>query len=295
MNPNALQHFRIWPRAGVVVAFALALVVYGQPAHGQTDHNLHRAADDATDGSLDDQITELRAQVARLQARLDQGHQANAASSHSDTGGGMGSMKGKAGMQGMSMKGTEGMPKMDMMGGMQGKDQSPMQGSSMQGMGMMGMEGMQMMGRMGKKGSGPPPMIQSALPAFPGSSHLYHIGATGYFLDHTQHITLNRDQQTTLNQIKERVLLAQATTNRQIEQAEQELWVLTGTDGPDVRTIEAKVREIEKLKGDQRLGFIHAVGEAARVLTDEQIEVLVGEKGSTEQQAATSQPAHTSH
>jgi len=85
-------------------------------------------------------------------------------------------------------------------------------------------------------------------------------------------------------------LLAQATADRQIGQAEQELWVLTGTDEPDVTRIEAKVREIENLKGGQRMAFIRAVGEAARGLTDEQRKVLVGEM-SPVSQTATSQPA----
>jgi hypothetical protein len=34
--------------------------------------------------------------------------------------------------------------------------------------------------------------------------------------------------------------------------------------------LERKVRDIEKLKGDQRIAFIRSVGEAARVLTDDQ-------------------------
>ena len=51
-------------------------------------------------------------------------------------------------------------------------------------------------------------MPQSALPGFPGASHLYHIGATGFFLDHPEHITLSADQQVALNKIKDQALLA---------------------------------------------------------------------------------------
>jgi Spy/CpxP family protein refolding chaperone len=54
------------------------------------------------------------------------------------------------------------------------------------------------------------------------------------------------------------------------------LWELTAADQPDAAKIEAKVREVEKLRGDQRLAFIRAVGEAAQVLTDEQRKVLLG-------------------
>jgi hypothetical protein len=44
---------------------------------------------------------------------------------------------------------------------------------------------------------------QSALPGFPAASHIYHIGATGFFLDHAQHINLSAEQQVQLNKIKE--------------------------------------------------------------------------------------------
>jgi hypothetical protein len=36
------------------------------------------------------------------------------------------------------------------------------------------------------------------------------------------------------------------------------------------------VREIEKLRADQRLTFIRAVGEAANLLTDDQRKLLIG-------------------
>ena len=54
------------------------------------------------------------------------------------------------------------------------------------------------------------------------------------------------------------------------------MWQLTAADSPDETKIEAKTREIEKLRGDQRLAFIRAVGEAAKVLTPEQQQVLLG-------------------
>ncbi len=37
------------------------------------------------------------------------------------------------------------------------------------------------------------------------------------------------------------------------------------------------MKEIEKLRGDQRLAFIRAVGEAAKILTDEQRTALLGQ------------------
>ena len=132
----------------------------------------------------------------------------------------------------------------------------------------------------------------SRLPGFPGGSHLYHIGASGFFLDHPQHITLTVEQQTLLNGIKEKALLDRASSARRIQDAEQELWALTAAEAPDVVKIEAKVRAIEKLGGDQRLAVIRAVGEAARVLTAEQQAALLGMKPSAvSKPAAQSMPA----
>lgn len=148
---------------------------------------------------------------------------------------------------------------------------------------MGGMCCMKMMGSMGpskmatKKGMGGMKM-SSALPGFPGMSHLYHIGSTGFFLDHPTHITLTSDQQMTLNRMKEKATLDQSEADRKIAEAEQQMWQLTAADSPDADKIEAQTREIEKLRADQRLAFIHAVGEAAKVLTPEQQQLLLGTK-----------------
>jgi len=172
-------------------------------------------------------------------------------------------------MGGMGMKKKAGMG-MKKMGGMEMKKKAGMGMGPMSGQGM---SGMAMMGQM--KGMGQMQM-PSALPGFAGASHIYHIGATSFFLDHSQHITLGQEQQIKLQKIKEKVLLGQATFDRWISQAEQELWVLTSSDRPDAAKIETKIREIGKLGADKRIAYIRAVGEAARVLTDEQRETLVG-------------------
>ena len=138
-----------------------------------------------------------------------------------------------------------------------------------------GMSGGGMMDMMGMGGGGGS-MIQSALPGFPGASHLYHIGATDFFLDHPQHIALTTGQQSSLNKAREQALLAKGTSDRAIQQAEQELWTLTAADQPDAMKIEAKLAEIGKLHGDQRLSFIRAVGDASKILTDEQRKILTG-------------------
>jgi hypothetical protein len=138
--------------------------------------------------------------------------------------------------------------------------------------GMMGM--MDMMGMSG--GGSMAAMPQSALPGFPGASHLYHIGGTGFFLDHPHHITLTTEQQAALNKAKEQALLAKNTADRAVEQSEQGLWALTAADQPDATKIEAKIREVEKLRGDERLAFIRAVGDASKLLTEGQRKILTG-------------------
>ena len=74
-------------------------------------------------------------------------------------------------------------------------------------------------------------------------------------------------------------------------QAEQELWQLTAADQPDAAKVEAKIREIEKLRGDERLNFIRAVGEAARLLTPEQTKQLLGQLPPAMPQPAASPAA----
>ncbi len=132
-----------------------------------------------------------------------------------------------------------------------------------------------MMGNMGASGSAPTAML-SDLPGFPGASHIYHVGATGFFLSYAAAIKLTTNQQAALNGIRQKSIGDMAASQRQIDQAEQELWVLTSSDQPDSMAIEMKVRAIETLKSDQRIAFIRSVGEAARVLTDEQRAVLLG-------------------
>jgi Spy/CpxP family protein refolding chaperone len=192
---------------------------------------------------------------------------------------GMGMMGGETGMGQSGMGSRRGM---GMMGaGMPGDDTATMDGDGMMGMGAMGRAKRMGMAHM---------KMTSSLPGFPGISHLYHIGAEGFFLDHVEHITLSADQRKKLNRIKEKALLGASSCERKVEEAEQELWELTASDTPDAAAIEAKVREIEKLRGDQRLAFIRAVGEAAKVLTDDERQTLAGTAAD-----AASRPRTTKH
>lgn len=158
--------------------------------------------DTKTSMIIGQQLVELRGNMARLEAVLEQGHQGSVPLVNTRMG--MGSRK-------MGMGSSQGMPRMEM-------------------------KNMGMMGNMGRrKGQ----MSGSALPGFPGASHLYHVGSTDFFLDHGEHIVLTQQQQMALNQIKEQALLSQANFDRQAEQAEQELWTLTSSDQPDIQRIEA--------------------------------------------------------
>ena len=137
---------------------------------------------------------------------------------------------------------------------------------------------------------------RSRLPGFPGTSHLYHVGATGFFLDHPEHITLSTEQQAVLNRIKEKALLERSSSERRIDDAEQEIWTLTAADSPDAGKIEARVRSTEKLRSDQRMAFISAVGEAAKVLMPDQRAALLGTKPPMGSPApADSKPAAMPH
>ena len=241
------------------------------------------------DAALKQQISELQAKIKQLEAALPAHSPQVTTSPTMPQMNASPKMTPAASMPGMTpgavtTPGAMGMGDMGMGGGMPKTPSSsgPMTGNGMSGMtAMMGMMN-QMMG-MGAMPPGsqsmpasPPKIPQSALPGFPGVSHLYHIGSTGFFLDHAEHISLSTDQQAALNKIKEQALAAKTSADRQIEQAELEMATLTSVDQPDITKIEAKVRNMEKLRTDERLAFIRAVGEAANLLTDDQRKILTG-------------------
>lgn len=278
-----LNNLRVGKRSRrtILVLFMLLGFTPLSPVYSQSttfsppQHQGNRDTDNSR--TINQQLVELRGNIARLEAALEQDHRESVplvnTQMEMDP---MGCGEGGCGQpsSGMKIGKMSGMEKgvMGTMGQMGMGSRKVGMGSG-QGMPRMEMENMGMMGKMGtRKGR----MSGSALPGFPGASHLYHIGGTEFFLDHKERITLTPQQELAINQIKEQALLTQATFDRQIEQAEQELWVLTSSDQPVIQQIEANVRQIEKLKGDQRLTFIRAVGEAAKVLTEPQRQVLIG-------------------
>ena len=191
-----------------------------------------------------------------------------------------GGMRGRMGIMGMGtmpMRPSGGMGSVN--GGGQGSGMMGGTGTGMMGggSGMMGGMGMMGMGAGSTAPGGTAAMnIPSSLPGFPGASHLYHIGATDFFLDQAGLINLTVEQQTALNRIKEKLPFEQADLERKLADAEQDLWQLTSADRPDQAKIESRIRSIEKLHADGRLAYIRGVGEAAKVLTDPQRQVLAG-------------------
>lgn len=328
MKPTLLAPRQRVLTAAVLIFFGTLIVSHQSTVSAQAP--THSApAQSSTQDQLAKQIEDLRAQVARLQAALDQQRQSTpspAAPVPTQPQGGMrmddmGKMEmGKMPQSGMPM-GQSNMPQGSMGMGEMGRQKGCCMGMDMH-RGEMGMppDGMKMpagmmmddMGRMGstQTGSGmssgamtpptsagttptsggmnmagraatPAPNMarsMSSLPGVPGASHLYHIGSTGFFLDQPQ-LSLTPQQQSALNAIKERALLERGNTERRIEQGEQELWSLTAADQPDATKIQAKAREIEQARTNQRLSFIQAVGEATKVLTPEQHNRLLGSSG----------------
>lgn len=114
------------------------------------------------------------------------------------------------------------------------------------------------------------------LPGFPGAPHLYHLGAADFFLDRVENLELSVTQRVTLGRIRESALMARANRTRELEEADQVLFQLTGADQPDAEKIETQVRRIEALRRARRLAFIRAVGEAAQVLTEDQRRIVAG-------------------
>ena len=65
-----------------------------------------------------------------------------------------------------------------------------------------------------------------------------------------------------------------ATTQRKIDQAEQELWAITSAEHPSASGVEAKLTEIARLSTRQRMDYILAIGQAVAHLTDAQQTML---------------------
>jgi Spy/CpxP family protein refolding chaperone len=240
----------------IIVGGIGVAVCIGSAFHGfaqETDKPATSSAQSFIERSLVKELESLRAKVRKLESAVG----ADAAPMKK-----MGMGKGMSNGKEMANK------------GMARKDMDKKRMAKGKEMMAMKKDGMGMMGRGPKMGG---MSMNSGLPGFAGASHIYHVGGTGFFLNHPEHITLEAAQQKKLNEIKSTSLLAGGKFERQIEQAEEDLWSLTADESPDIKKIEAKIREVGTLTGDRRIAFIRAVGKAAEVLTNDQRKKLAGE------------------
>ena len=132
---------------------------------------------------------------------------------------------------------------------------------------------------------GQPPMPSGAsaaggLPQAIGAPHIYHLGANTFFLDQASAIGLTTEQQKKLTALKESAATAYATTQRKIDQGEQDLWVLSSSEAPQIAKIETKIGETARLTGQQRMDFIRTVGVAVAVLSDAQRKAVASQGGA---------------
>jgi Spy/CpxP family protein refolding chaperone len=263
---------RFWAQRICVGLLGVAAAAAQAQSSAAAPPSSHAPATTASSDSatLQQELVKLREQVARLEQRLGQPGASPSASSMPK--------KAKAPMTSMPMESDD---DMDMPMGAMPPDtampKQPMGMDMMKRMDKMKMGNNGMMGMAAMGGANSPAMsMPSALPGFPGQSHLYHIGATGFFLDHPEHIVLTTQQKQALAKKKQQSLLKQGEIQRQIDAAEQEMWELTGADQPQAADIDRKAREIERLRAEQRIAFVRAVGESAKILTEEQREQLTG-------------------
>ena len=300
MRSSALLNSgEVCSNVAAILGVSVLLLLGGADAYGQAPTISHPALSEmgATVGQnrqLADQITELRSQVARLQAAVQQtglGKKVTPRSGmniDSNNATGMIDDKSDKGMSGTSavssasattsMKDTQGEMGAMPMGSKINTALAPAPAMGMCCMGKMASGGgaTKSAAPSGTGGMAAMSGPSSAMPGQAGTSHLYHIGSNGFFLNHPQHITLTPNQRLTLNQVKEKAVLSRASEQREIDRAEQDLFTLTGADQPDNAKFEAKIVEIEKLRAGQRMNFIRAVENASNELTPEQRNVLLG-------------------
>ena len=268
-----MDNHKKWIRTSTAILcalsiFALPSLILAQtaPEHSEAQRTEKTGADAKQD--LTSQVAQLREQVSQLQNQLQQQGVSTPGlmqrGMQSRRGQMMGMGKGAGQQKGMPMGGGMGMMDNNMMA---------MKAQMMSGMGKPMMDDKMGMGAMGQMGGGD----LSALPGYPGASHLYHIGATNFFLDHPQHIALSLEQQKNLSGIREQALAEQAQADRNISELEAELWQFTSAEQPPLAKIESTIKEIEELRSEQRLAWIKAVGEATKVLAVEQRQALLGQ------------------
>lgn len=124
-----------------------------------------------------------------------------------------------------------------------------------------GLMGWGMMGRMRRS-------MMEGMPFSMGRMRVH--GMPGFFAMIQEELNLSDEQVNALEQIRFQALKENIQRNAAIEVAEVELRELLAANSVDMAKVEAKVREIEKLRADKRIMDIQLHEKARNLLTAEQ-------------------------
>ena len=184
----------------------------------------------------------------------------------------MGMDKGMGMHKGMKMDMSEPMT-------MQGMQKDKMMKGKCKGMMCkMGMINMSMMGQPPKDQAPGATNTETSLPGYVNVPHLYHIGESEFFLDHSAHLGLTQNQIDQLKVIQSQWQSQQNTIISERDSHEQRLWEFTAMGQPDYKVIQETVMAIESINSTLRLTFIKQVGQAVTVLTAQQVSKLTDRK-----------------
>jgi Spy/CpxP family protein refolding chaperone len=95
-----------------------------------------------------------------------------------------------------------------------------------------------------------------------------------YMLSHREELKLTPEQVKKLEDLKTGFERSARKNQEDLRAAEKSLEELTRSDSIDLKQAEAKVREVERLRADQRIARIRAVEQGKSVLSQEQRERL---------------------
>lgn len=127
----------------------------------------------------------------------------------------------------------------------------------------------------------PPTTMQASAgaraPGSMGAAHIYHLAADSFFLGQPTAVGLTSEQQTRLSVLREDAAVAYATTQRKIDQGEQDLWVLVSSEVLDLKKIEANLAATARLMVQQRLDYLRSVEAAVGVLSHAQHRAVVSQ------------------
>jgi LTXXQ motif family protein len=95
-----------------------------------------------------------------------------------------------------------------------------------------------------------------------------------YMLSHREELKLSPEQVRKLEDVRSDFDRGARKNDEDLRRAERELDDLQKSDSVDLKQAEAKVREVERLRADQRIARIRAVEQGKSILTQEQRERL---------------------